>query len=513
MAPNRARARNQQPQPPQPSDYETDAPPPALDVPLPPPRSNEELNLSVLRRVYPEVIAIEHVTSFVALYVFKLETQTWEKVGTEGTLFLCQLTPASNGAERYCVVILNRKGLDNFYLELTSSDDMEISEPYIIVQGDEVYGLWIFADPPPATTANSLAETAEKIMEIADRAKASRDAKDREGKNGVKQAVEQTEAASSAPMGRQLSLRQLFGQPREQDAGFSVNSYSSGPPPNMYAQQSAYMPPPNPAPAQQDVLVDNKEHLEGDELERSSIVRFLQGCTERRHETLETSWADMVEEELSAPEGTQSSKSNFANTLRELHRRRVEDANKQFTAKWATQTYDMKRRLGANEQVGTDAKLEGRGPEKTLYYKHLSGTNWKQMERKIRHTANDSLESELPQKQIHTHPSQTKNYWRRVSVHIDADQEDASVGKDDTLQSEFYWRYLVATLDNDSPTITTPTDDSPSPDQAVPTPVSSWWAKRSFIIKLDILIFTVAFSMQLYMLGVLQYPYPSLDES
>ena len=221
----------------------------------------------------------------------------------------------------------------------------------------------------------------------------------------------------------------------------------------------------------------------------------------------------MVEEELSAPEGMQSSKPNFAGILRELHRRRMEDANKQFTAKWATQTYDMKRRLGANEQVGTDAKLEGRGPEKTLYYKHLSGTNWKQMERKIRHTANDSLESELPQKQIHTHPSQTKNYWRRVSVHINADQEDAPVGKDDTLQSEFYWRYVVATLDSDSPTITTPPDDSPSLDRAVPTPVSSWWAKRSFIIKLDILIFAVAVSVQLYMLGVRQDPYPSLDES
>jgi hypothetical protein len=254
-------------------------------------------------------------------------------------------------------------------------------------------------------------------------------------------------------------------------------------------------------------IEDNKEHLEGDELDRSSIVRFLQGRTERRHETLETSWADIVEEELSVAESLSSHKSNFADVLRGLHKRRVEeDTNKHFTAKRATRTYHMKRRLGANEQVGTDSKLESRSSEKMPYYHHLSGTNWNQMGRKTRHPVNDSLETEMSQNQIHTHPSQTRNYWRRVSMYIDADQDDAP-------QSDFYWRYVVATLDTDYETITTPPDDSRSSDRAFPSPVSSWGAKRSFIIKLDILIFAVAFSMQLYMLGVLQYPYPSLDES
>jgi hypothetical protein len=255
MPPHKAKARGHQPQaPPQPSDYETDAPPPVLDVPLPPPRSNEELNFSVLHRTYPDLIAIEHVTPYAALYTFNLANQQWEKVGIEGTLFLCQLTPSPIGAERYCAVILNRRGLDNFYIDLTSSEDMEITDPYVILQGDLVYGIWIFADPPPASTANCRVETAEKMMAIADRAKASREAKERAGKSGVREATEQTEAASSAPMGRQLSLRELFGQQREQDAGFSVHNHNSHPPPHMYQQQQAYMPPPNPGPAQQDVL-------------------------------------------------------------------------------------------------------------------------------------------------------------------------------------------------------------------------------------------------------------------
>ncbi|KAF1915575.1 hypothetical protein BDU57DRAFT_277073 [Ampelomyces quisqualis] len=254
MAPNRAKSRGQQPQaPPQPSDYETDAPPPAVHVPLPPARSNEELNFSVLQRAYPELLAIEHVTPYAALYTFSLDSQQWEKVGIEGTLFVCQLTPSSIGAARYCAVILNRRGLDNFYLELTSSDEMEISDPYVILQGDQVYGIWIFADPPPASTSNCRIETAEKMMEIADRARASREAKEGPGKNGVGEASEQTEAASSAPMGRQLSLRELFGQQRGQDAGFGVHNHDSHPPPHMHQHQQSYVPLENPG-SPQDVL-------------------------------------------------------------------------------------------------------------------------------------------------------------------------------------------------------------------------------------------------------------------
>ncbi|KAF2028420.1 PH domain-like protein [Setomelanomma holmii] len=250
MAPQRARARGHQPQaPPQPSDYETDAPPPALHVPKPPQRSNEELNLSVTKRIYPHVDDIVHVTPYAALYTFNLDSQTWEKVGVEGTLFICHLEPSPTGAERYCAVILNRRGLDNFYIELTSSEHMEVTDPYVILQGDQVYGIWIFADPPPASTANCRLETAAKMMAYADKARASREAREKASENGVKEATSQIEHATSAPMGRQVSLRELFGQQREQDADFSVHNHHGHPMPNMYHQQ-----PPYQAPAQQDVL-------------------------------------------------------------------------------------------------------------------------------------------------------------------------------------------------------------------------------------------------------------------
>lgn len=255
MAPHKARARASHPQPPPlPSDYETDAAPAAVDLPPPPPRSNEELNFSVLRRQYSDLLSIEHVTPYAALYTFNLETQQWEKVGIEGTLFICQLTPSPIGADRFCVIILNRRGLDNFYIDMTSPEVMEITDPYVILQGDQVYGIWIFADPPPASTANCRIETANKMMGIAERAQASREAKEREGKNGIHQATEQVENTSSVPMGRQLSLRELFGQQRQQDAGFSVHSHNSQPMPHTYPQQPVYTPTPNSRPAQQDML-------------------------------------------------------------------------------------------------------------------------------------------------------------------------------------------------------------------------------------------------------------------
>lgn len=261
MAPHKSKARAHQPQPPppQPSDYETDAPPPAVDVPLPPPRSNEELNFSVLRRIYPELVAIEHVTPYAALYTFTRETQQWEKVGVEGTLFLCRLAPSPIGADRYSVAILNRRGLDNFYLELTSEEEMEFTDPYVILQDDQIYGIWVFADPPPASTANCRTETANKIMQAAEKARLSRESKEQEQAQeaniGAQQTFENEQTPTATLMGRQLSLRELFGQPRPQDAAPSGYDHHSQQVPQHYPQQQHFnVPTQNPGMSQQDVL-------------------------------------------------------------------------------------------------------------------------------------------------------------------------------------------------------------------------------------------------------------------
>jgi hypothetical protein len=234
----KARGRGSQ-QPRQSSDYEAQP-----QQPQPQPvRSIEELNRSVLQRHYPGVVSILHTTSYTTLYSFDPAENQWEKVGIEGALFVCQLIPSHTGAERFSVIILNRRSLENFDWEISSAEDMEITEDFIIVRGEEkVYGIWIFEEPE-GSTANARAETANKIHELAVRATESRDSKEQALQDGVVQAADQVE--NGVPMGRQISLRQLFGQQREQDAGWSVHDHhSQGNTPQQQPFPAA-QPPPN----------------------------------------------------------------------------------------------------------------------------------------------------------------------------------------------------------------------------------------------------------------------------
>jgi hypothetical protein len=218
--PNKTKARAQQAYPPpQPSDYETDAPA-NMDI-RPPPRSNIELNLSVIRRHYPEVTNIHYLISYAALYVYILDPQGWERTNTEGSLFLCELVPSPEGVERFSVIMLNRKGLENFTMEIKSPEDVDFGE-FIMMQSDQgqVYGLWIMNDPPPSSTANAKAELQDRLQELAERAQRSREAVEetRNREQGALAYEEVDNSAHSVQMGRQLSLRELFGKPQAPSA-------------------------------------------------------------------------------------------------------------------------------------------------------------------------------------------------------------------------------------------------------------------------------------------------------
>lgn len=170
-------------------------------------RTNSQLNLTVLRRHNPDIIRILSIAPFAAVYVFSTATQEWEKSGVEGTLFVVQLAPGSNTEaesenytnpqqERFAVIVLNRRGLENFQIELRREDDVEITEDYIIVQGDtsdsgaragqtmaeadgtgagsNIYGFWIFTELPPSSTTETRRIIAGLIQECAALAESSR---------------------------------------------------------------------------------------------------------------------------------------------------------------------------------------------------------------------------------------------------------------------------------------------------------------------------------------------------
>ncbi|OJJ41540.1 hypothetical protein ASPWEDRAFT_96890, partial [Aspergillus wentii DTO 134E9] len=294
------------------SDYESDYPNYLSDtqqqqrqqqeqqeLPVPPPlRSNEELNLAVLRRHNPSVNSILSLAQYAVVYLFSPSTRQWEKSGTEGTLFVCQLAQGPLGEERYSAFVLNRRGLNNFDIPLTDGENVEITEEYVILKTDynpeletpntinnynnngnnadtskgiRIYGLWIYSEPPPNSTAETRIINAQMIRECATHAghslKLARERLEAAQQNGlhVAAAAATTTAApleevqSSVPMGRQVSLKDLFGQQRAQDDGWSVHAHNMGP--GEYRQPPPPMgipmpqPPPHSQP-QQDVLGD-----------------------------------------------------------------------------------------------------------------------------------------------------------------------------------------------------------------------------------------------------------------
>ncbi|KAI9712878.1 MAG: hypothetical protein M1812_006747 [Candelaria pacifica] len=232
MTPRKAKQRHNQA-----SDYESDINY-LTDNPIPPPaRTNAELNLSALRRHNPAVASLLSIAPYAVVYIFSPTSQQWEKSGIEGTLFVCQLRPSDTGAERYTVMLLNRRGLENFEAELLKGADVEITEDYVILRandGEHIYGLWIFSEPEPSSTANTRAINAQIIQDCALRAEAStRSVMQNSQQENIKPDcnAEDTEedGAGGVPMGRQLSLRELFGQQREQDSGWSVKNHSPQP--------------------------------------------------------------------------------------------------------------------------------------------------------------------------------------------------------------------------------------------------------------------------------------------
>lgn len=190
-------------------------------------RTNEELNISVLRRHNPDVTTILSLAPYVVVYTFSPTTQQWEKNGIEGTMFICQLTQGSYGEERYGVFVLNRRGLNNFDMLLTEGENVQITDEFIILksektntgsrnpnEADEIIGLWIFSEPAPSSTAETRKINAEVIKECATHAGKSLAL----AKESL--AAAQQQQQNHVPMARQMSLKELFGQQRAQDDAF-----------------------------------------------------------------------------------------------------------------------------------------------------------------------------------------------------------------------------------------------------------------------------------------------------
>ncbi|KAF2744442.1 PH domain-like protein [Sporormia fimetaria CBS 119925] len=195
-----------------------------------------ELNNKVLRRHYPEVRTIRHITKFAKLYVMKEGSEVWDTApdgGVEGSLFVCELEPLPTCTERFALVILNRRGLNNFHWEITcSEDDIAVEGNVINIRAESVqkiFGLWIWEHNKEAVH-----NAAEELLDCAYRAEQSRRKCEHAEKSEALRA--NIRMAPHPTPGRQITLSELFGMEREQDSGWSVHDHHSG---VMYSAQGA----------------------------------------------------------------------------------------------------------------------------------------------------------------------------------------------------------------------------------------------------------------------------------
>jgi hypothetical protein len=149
------------------SDYESDAAHYLENHPPAPKhfhRTNTELNLGVLKRYVPSITTIIAIAANAVIYTFLTETQGWERSGVEGTLFVCSQEPSpATGEPRFCLFILNRRGLNNIMVDLATVQECDITSGELTImhvesnevgEDDKIVGVWMHADSEDTRQVN-----------------------------------------------------------------------------------------------------------------------------------------------------------------------------------------------------------------------------------------------------------------------------------------------------------------------------------------------------------------------
>lgn len=221
MTPRKTRARNQHAgstslsQPPLVSDYDSEV----IYTAPPTMRTASEINFSVIRRHLPSLTSILAISPSTHLYKYDPATGEWDRTGVEGTMFVCalEINPMT-GIQRHCIILLNRKGLENCIIGNEEIDVVEITPEYLILKmkdgGEEdearVLGFYMVTDEPSEREAicqmvKSHWELAMVEAEILDSTEGTL------VNYGEESVGAGNRAGEGTGMGRRLSLSQLFG--------------------------------------------------------------------------------------------------------------------------------------------------------------------------------------------------------------------------------------------------------------------------------------------------------------
>lgn len=102
--------------------------------------NKDEIRLKTVRRVDQHVVQIVDSASRTALYSFDKDTESWSKTEVEGTLMIY-----SREAPPYnMIIIINRLNKTDFMEPLTSSCEIEVTSPFILLRmcKGPIYGFW-----------------------------------------------------------------------------------------------------------------------------------------------------------------------------------------------------------------------------------------------------------------------------------------------------------------------------------------------------------------------------------
>jgi hypothetical protein len=212
------------------SDYDSEAPYTAPEnVPV---RSNSELNLTVLQRYNPSITSILSIAASCQIYNYFPADGTWDKAEIAGTLFVCTLAPFSattvGGQERYCVVLLNKKGLDNLIIDMQDVQEVELKDEFMIIrflergqaglsgplEEEKVLGFFIHADQADTREVNCTLVKGlwERVKDGAVIEALERGTLEMGGSEKFEEAGFESGSASGGVLtGRRLSLKDLFG--------------------------------------------------------------------------------------------------------------------------------------------------------------------------------------------------------------------------------------------------------------------------------------------------------------
>lgn len=210
---------------------------PSLPPPPPSDRSDAAINLSVLKRYLPSAQEILEKAPYAVVYIYGAGSEGkepgWEKTGVEGTVFVLRLLDDDHNSE-YAVMVLNRRGLDNWVLHLKSHEGVQLTEEYVILQGtgdedEKVYGLWIYDQPDKSTRGlreiigNCIVDCAEKAAGIGQDEESEQYEQSFDHSNGSNgQLQSQTASQDSPDLMAILNPPQAYA-PRQPDASQEVD--------------------------------------------------------------------------------------------------------------------------------------------------------------------------------------------------------------------------------------------------------------------------------------------------